>query len=76
MPRRTLEPLPPTAFHILLALAGGDKHGLRHHARGGRGTENKVRLGPGRAALKVEGGRMADLLRRAKAMKVVRGADV
>jgi DNA-binding PadR family transcriptional regulator len=47
MPRRKLDPLPPTACHILLALAGGDKHGYGIMRDVAEDTGNKVRLGPG-----------------------------
>src|SRR5262245_14108971 len=47
MPRRKLDPLPSTAFHILLALAGGDKHGYGIMREVADDTDNKVRLGPG-----------------------------
>src|SRR5688572_8573128 len=47
MPRRKLDPLPTTAFHILLALAGGDKHGYGIMRDVAEDTDNKVRLGPG-----------------------------
>jgi len=47
MPRRKLDPLPSTAFHILLALAGGEKHGYGIMRQVADDTDNKVRLGPG-----------------------------
>jgi DNA-binding PadR family transcriptional regulator len=47
MPRRKLDPLPSTAFHILLALAGGEKHGYGIMREVADDTDNKVRLGPG-----------------------------
>ena len=115
MPRRKLDPLPSTAFHILLALAGGDKHGYGIMRDVAEDTDNKVRLGPGtlygsiqtlldagyveelgeqatptgderrryyrlsragRAALKAEVERLSDLLRLAKAKKIVKRAHV
>jgi DNA-binding PadR family transcriptional regulator len=47
MPRRKLDPLPPAAFHILLSLAGGDKHGYGIMREVADDTGNTVRLGPG-----------------------------
>ena len=47
MPRRRLDPLPPAAFHILLALAGGQKHGYGIMREVAEETDQKVRLGPG-----------------------------
>ena len=47
MPRRKLDPLPVTAFHILLALADGEKHGYGIMRQVAEETGNKVRLGPG-----------------------------
>jgi len=47
MPKRKLDPLPFTAFQILLALAGEDLHGygiMRHVAEQ---TNGRIRLGPG-----------------------------
>jgi len=115
MPRRKLDPLASTAFHILLALAGGDKHGYGIMRDVAEDTDNKVRLGPGtlygsiqtlldagyveeldeqatpagderrryyrlsragRAALKAEVERLSDLLRLAKAKKIVKRAHV
>ena len=116
MPRRKLDPLPSTAFHILLALAGGEKHGYGIMREVADDTGNKVRLGPGtlygsiqtlldagyveeigeraeatagderrryyrlsgagRAAMKAEAERLADLLRLAKSKKVLKGAHV
>jgi DNA-binding PadR family transcriptional regulator len=40
-------PLSPAAFHILLALADGEKHGYAIKKEVSRRTEEKVRLGPG-----------------------------
>ena len=116
MPRRKLDPLPSTAFHILLALAGGEKHGYGIMREVADDTGNRVRLGPGtlygsiqtlldagyveeigeraaatavderrryyrlsgagRAAMKAEAERLADLLRLAKSKKVLKGAHV
>ena len=45
-PNRLL-PLPPTVFHILLALAGKELHGYGIMKEVSHGTENKLRLGPG-----------------------------
>ncbi|HWB83180.1 MAG TPA: helix-turn-helix transcriptional regulator [Bryobacteraceae bacterium] len=47
MPKRKLDPLPSTAFHILLALAGNDLHGYGIMRRVAEQTAGKVRLGPG-----------------------------
>jgi DNA-binding PadR family transcriptional regulator len=47
MPRRKLDPLPSSAFHILLALADGEKHGYAIMRNVAEDTDNKVRLGPG-----------------------------
>lgn len=40
-------PLSPAAFHVLLALADGEKHGYAIKKEVLRRTEDKVRLGPG-----------------------------
>ena len=40
-------PLSPAAFHVLLALADGEKHGYAIKKEVSRRTEDKVRLGPG-----------------------------
>jgi DNA-binding PadR family transcriptional regulator len=47
MPRRKLDPLPSSAFHILLALADGEKHGYAIMREVAEDTDNTVRLGPG-----------------------------
>src|SRR6202049_4599896 len=47
MPRRKLDPLPPVAFHILLALAGEDLHGYAIMRQVEQQTSGRVRLGPG-----------------------------
>lgn len=47
MPRRKLDPLPSTAFHILLALADKDRHGYGIMRQVEEQTEGHVRLGPG-----------------------------
>lgn len=47
MPRRKLDPLPPVAFHILLALASEDLHGYAIIRQVERQTRGRVRLGPG-----------------------------
>ena len=44
---RTLLPLTPAFFHILLALAGGDRHGYGIMQEVARATEGQMRLGPG-----------------------------
>ena len=40
-------PLSPAAFHVLLALADGEKHGYAIKKEVLRRTDGKVRLGPG-----------------------------
>lgn len=47
MPRRKLDPLPSTAFHILLALAGEDLHGYGIMRAVEEQTDGAIRLGPG-----------------------------
>lgn len=54
MPRRASErdpaaelPLTPATFHILLALADGERHGYAIMREVGERTEGTVRLGPG-----------------------------
>lgn len=47
MPKRTLDPLPSAAFHILLSLAGEDLHGYGIMRRVAEQTANRMRLGPG-----------------------------
>lgn len=47
MPRRKLDPLPSTAFNILLALAGEDLHGYAIMRQVEHQTRGRVRLGPG-----------------------------
>jgi DNA-binding PadR family transcriptional regulator len=47
MPRRKLDPLPSTAFHILLALADKDRHGYGIMRQVEEQTGGKLRLGPG-----------------------------
>ena len=47
MPRRKLDPLPPVAFHILLALVGEDLHGYAIMRQVEQQTRGRVRLGPG-----------------------------
>ena len=47
MPRRKLDPLPATAFQILLALADGDLHGYGIMRRVEEQTNGRTRLGPG-----------------------------
>jgi DNA-binding PadR family transcriptional regulator len=43
----TLLPLTPAVFHILLALADGEKHGYGIMKEIGQRTEGAVRMGPG-----------------------------
>ena len=47
MPKRKLDPLPLTAFQILLALAGEDLHGYGIMRQVAEQTNGRVRLGPG-----------------------------
>ncbi|GGA64793.1 PadR family transcriptional regulator [Edaphobacter acidisoli] len=47
MPKKTLDPLPSAAFHILLALVDGDLHGYGVMRRVAEQTSGRVRLGPG-----------------------------
>ena len=39
--------LPPTAFHILVSLAGGDRHGYAIMREVAERTEGKLKLNPG-----------------------------
>lgn len=43
----TLLPLTPAVFHILLALAGGERHGYAIAREVAERTDRTVRLGPG-----------------------------
>jgi DNA-binding PadR family transcriptional regulator len=47
MPRRKLDPLPGTAFQILLSLADGDLHGYGIMRQVEEQTNGRTRLGPG-----------------------------
>ena len=47
MPKRTLDPLPSAAFHILLALADQDLHGYEIMRQVADQTNGRMRLGPG-----------------------------
>lgn len=47
MPKRKLDPLPSTAFNILLALVGEDLHGYAIMRQVEQQTRGRVRLGPG-----------------------------
>lgn len=47
MPKRKLDPLPLTAFQILLALAGEDLHGYGIMRQVAEQTNGRIRLGPG-----------------------------
>jgi len=47
MPKRKLDPLPLTAFQILLALAGDDLHGYGIMRQVAEQTNGRIRLGPG-----------------------------
>jgi DNA-binding PadR family transcriptional regulator len=47
MPKRKLDPLPLTAFQILLALASDDLHGYGIMRQVAEQTNGRLRLGPG-----------------------------
>src|SRR5947209_18426164 len=47
MPKRKLDPLPFTAFQILVALAGEDLHGYGIMRQVAAQTNGRIRLGPG-----------------------------
>jgi DNA-binding PadR family transcriptional regulator len=47
MPKRKLDPLPSTAFQILLSLAGNDLHGYGIMRAVEEHTNGRMRLGPG-----------------------------
>ena len=47
MAKRKLDPLPSAAFHILLALAGEDRHGYAIMRQVEQQTGGRVRFGPG-----------------------------
>ncbi len=47
MPKRKLDPLPSSAFQILLALAGEDLHGYGIMRQVAEQTNGRMRLGPG-----------------------------
>ena len=47
MPKRKLDPLPSAAFHILLSLAGEDRHGYGIMQQVAEQTGGRMRLGPG-----------------------------
>lgn len=47
MPKRKLDPLPLTAFHILLSLADKERHGYGIMQQVAEQTGGRVRLGPG-----------------------------
>lgn len=47
MPKKKLNPLPNTAFQILLALAGEDLHGYGIMRQVEAQTDGQLRLGPG-----------------------------
>ena len=116
MPKQKLNPLPSSAFQILLALAGEDLHGYGIMRQVEEQTEGRLRLGPGtlyssiqtlveaklieevdlrkdekqgrerrryyrltaagRKLARLEADRLADLLRVARAKRVLRGRYV
>jgi DNA-binding PadR family transcriptional regulator len=47
MPKRKLDPLPSTAFQILLSLANEDLHGYGIMRQVAEQTDGRMRLGPG-----------------------------
>jgi DNA-binding PadR family transcriptional regulator len=47
MPKRKLDPLPSTAFQILLSLIDGDLHGYAIMRQVAEQTDGRMRLGPG-----------------------------
>jgi DNA-binding PadR family transcriptional regulator len=47
MPRKKLNPLPATAFHIMVSLADEDLHGYEIMRRVEEQTGGRTRLGPG-----------------------------
>ena len=47
IPPEKLLPLTPAVFHILLALADGEKHGYSIMQEIATTTENKIKMGPG-----------------------------
>jgi DNA-binding PadR family transcriptional regulator len=47
MPKRKLDPLPATAFQILLSLVEGDLHGYAIMRQVAVQTDGRMRLGPG-----------------------------
>jgi DNA-binding PadR family transcriptional regulator len=47
MPKKKLDPLPSSAFQILLALAGDDLHGYGIMRQVAEQTGGRLRLGPG-----------------------------
>jgi DNA-binding PadR family transcriptional regulator len=116
MPKRKLDPLPSSAFQILLALVGEDLHGYGIMRQVAAQTDGRMRLGPGtlyssvrvlleeglieeldtrddpgsaderrryyrltsagRKLARSEAQRLADLLRVARAKKILRGRYV
>jgi DNA-binding PadR family transcriptional regulator len=116
MPKRKLDPLPSSAFQILLALVGEDLHGYAIMRQVAAQTDGRMRLGPGtlyssiralleeslieelderedtgsaderrryyrltsagRKLARSEAQRLADLLRVARAKKILRGRYV
>jgi len=43
----SLLPLTPAVFHVLLALAGGERHGYAIMQEVAAGTEGRIKMGPG-----------------------------
>ena len=116
MPKQKLNPLPTTAFQIMVSLAGEDLHGYEIMRRVEEQTGGRTRLGPGtlyssiqallearfiaavapagdetvhgdrrryyhltaagRKACRTEADRLADVLRLARAKKILRGRYV
>jgi len=42
-----LLPLTPAVFHVLLALAGGERHGYANMQEVAESTEGRIKMGPG-----------------------------
>ncbi len=112
MPKETLNPMPSSAFNILVSLAGEDLHGYEIMRRVEEQTGGRTRLGPGtlyssirvlleagyisevngdstderrryyrltgsgRKAASAEAERLADLLRVARARRILRSEHV
>ncbi len=82
MPKQKLNPLPAAAFQILMSLADDDLHGYEIMRRVEEQTDGRTRIGyyritaAGRKAARDEAERLADVLRVARAKKILRGEYV